>query len=474
MTLCNINTYTNGATSEPFELPDTLNIHTVTPEGTHIIASKLMDAVDWILNIFGLEQNVMLTNALYAVMVIIISLIVGAIVKWVLLTIVRKIADHTQIELIKRLRQGKFFTKLSRIIPALVFLAFMQFAFVVKDALSVFLSKCAWIYIVFATSIAINTIVYAVWSHIDERENKKRLPLKGLVQVVKGLLWIVAIIISIAIIVEKSPLSLLAGLGAFSAILMLVFKDNILGVVAGVQLSENDMLRVGDWIKVDGTTANGKVIEVSLTSVKVLNWDKTITTLPPYTLVSTSFQNFRNMQESGTRRIMRNYLIDADSVRMIDDRMIDEISDISMMRDYIRQKQSQFESGETQNVKNKAGLADGTIETNLGLFRAYVKMYLDRHPDINSEDTCFVNILEQSPNGIPLQVYCFTSTSEWIAYEGIQSEVFEHIAAMLPKFGLYTFENPSGRDSVNEGYLEAGGNPDDLYGLPFPFWKKRR
>ena len=230
-----------------------------------------------------------------------------------------------------------------------------------------------------------------------------------------------------------------------------------------------DMLRVGDWIKVDGTTANGNVVEVTLTSVKVLNWDKTITTVPPYSLVSGSFQNYRSMQESGTRRIQRWYYIDTDTVRFCSPQLLEEFKQIPLMKKYIETKQRQAADGKIRDVSNPEGLADGTIETNLGLFRAYVKMYLDQHPDISHEDTCFINTLQQTNGGIPLQIYCFTNTSAWVAYEGIQASIFEHIAAALPQFRLYAFENPSSRDTVNEGYLEAAGNPDNLYALPYPF-----
>ena len=173
--------------------------------------------------------------------------------------------------------------------------------------------------------MALSALIGGVWEHLDARENKRKLPLKGLAQLAKGIVWIVAAIVVIAILVDKSPAALLAGLGAFATVLMLIFKDSILGLVAGVQLSENDSLHVGDWIKVDGTDANGTVLEVTLTSVKVLNWDKTTTTLPPYSLVSGSFTNYRSMQESNTRRICRSYMIDADSVLPATPQMLDNI-----------------------------------------------------------------------------------------------------------------------------------------------------
>ncbi len=463
-----------GATSETIGVENTLLLTEHAFEGTHHIANFLMRCVKSILEILGLESYPTIEAALYAVLVILVAFMAGAIIKWILLRVVNKIANNYDNDLINNLRSVRFFTKLSRVIPPLIFLIMIQLTFSIKVSMSVLLTKCGWIYISIAASIAMNALIESVFVHINETRNKKNLPLKGLLQLMRWVIWIICAIIVVAIIVEKSPATLLAGLGAFAAVLMLIFKDSILGVVAGVQLAENDMLREGDWIKVDGTTANGMVKEVSLVSVKVQNWDKTITTLPPYSLISNTFQNYRNMLESGTRRIMRCYFIDADSIRFTDEKMLDEISQLKFMKDYIFKKKEQQQKGKIENISNSENLVDGTIETNIGLLRAYVKMYLDAHPNIDHYNTCFVNVLEATPSGIPLQVYCFTATSEWTKYEGVQSEVFEHIAAVLPKFGLYTFENPSGRDSVNEGYLEAGGDPDALYGLPYPFLRPQK
>lgn len=456
----------SGAT-EHFDT--TIKLPQIANESAHFIASILMDIVRGICNFFGWESNDDVVSLLYASLVIVIAILIGALVRTIVLWTVRKIAMHTAYTLMKDLRHNNFFTKLCRIIPPLVMILLMQFTLSGNDKIILWIEKCTWIYILFCIAIALNTLIYVIWSHVDERENKKRLPLKGFVQVIKALVWFMVIIIAIAIIVNRSPAALLAGLGAFAAVLMLVFKDSLLGIVAGVQLSENDMLRVGDWIKVDGTSANGNVIEVTLSSVKVLNWDKTISTIPPYSLVSGSFQNYRNMVESGTRRISRTYFIDTDTVRFCTPQMLEQFKSIPFMNDYITKKQRQQQDGQVENVNNKARLADGSIETNLGLFRAYVKMYLDSCNHISKNDLCFVNTLQQTASGIPFQIYCFTDTSAWVAYEGIQSEIFEHIAAALPLFGLYAFENPSSRDTVNEGYLEAAGNPANLYGLPYPF-----
>ncbi|MCM1319168.1 MAG: mechanosensitive ion channel family protein [Muribaculaceae bacterium] len=456
----------SGAT-ETFDTA--IKLPTIANESAHFISMILMKIVRLLCDLFGLEHNENIVGLLYATLVIIIAIVIGGLIKEGILWLVRKIAEHAQYALMRDLRRHSFFTKLCRVIPPLFMILLMQFALSSQDRIIYWIEKCIWIYILYCVAIAINTCIYVIWLHIDERENKKKLPLKGFVQVIKGVIWIFMIIIAVSILLNKSPATLLAGIGAFAAVLMLVFKDSILGVVAGVQLSENDMLRVGDWIKVDGTSANGTVIDVTLSSVKVLNWDKTITTVPPYSLISASFQNYRSMQESGTRRICRTYFIDTDTVRFCTPELLEQYKQIPMMEKYINAKLEQKQAGKVDDVNNPAGLVDGTIDTNLGLFRAYMKMYLDAHPHISKHDFCFVNTLQQTNGGIPLQLYCFTDTSAWVSYEAIQSGIFEHLCAMLPQFGLFAFENPSSRDSVNEGYLEAAGNPAYLYGLPYPF-----
>ena len=320
-------------------------------------------------------------------------------------------------------------------------------------------------------TIAINALIMTIWERVDARANKRKLPLGSLAQLAKGIAWIIASIVIIALIVDKSPLALLTGLGAFSAVLMLIFKNNILSVVAGVQLSENDSLHVGDWIAVPGTNANGTVQEVSLVAVKVLNWDKTTTTLPPYNLISSGFTNYRSMQQSNTRRVCRSFMIDADSVLPATPEMLERIRKVPMMDAFITKKLEQKAAGMIADVNNPAGLVNGTIDTNLGLFRAYMKMWLDANPNISHSSDCFVSTLAQTSAGIPLQIYCFTNTSGWFPYEGIQDTIFEHVAAMLHLFQLYTFENPSGRDTVIDGFLSPGKNINEVFGIPYPFFR---
>lgn len=455
-------------------------VHVIPPVGfhqetqeTYAVAHWLMDLVYWFLGLFHADNDRTLFTFVYAVIVFLISWGIGYALQWIVLGIVRLVGKRYHGGNYDALTSQHFFTKFVRIVPAIVFLILIQFTLYGKVTLASWLTRLTWVYFSFVLSDALCVLADVAWTRIDARENKRKLPLKGLVQLVKGIVWIIFAIISVAVILDRSPGSLLAGLGAFAAVLMLVFKDSILGVVAGVQLSENDSLHEGDWISVMGTNANGIVTEVSLTAVKVLNWDKTTTTLPPYNLVSQGFTNYNTMSQSNTRRIQRSYMIDADSVVACDEVLLQEFSEIPLMADWIAKKIEQRKAGKEVDAGNPDGLANGSIDSNLGCFRAYLKMWLEQNPEISkadSSDTLFVRTLPQTANGIPLEVYCFTSTSDWVTYEAIQSKVFEHIAVMLYRFRLYTYESPSGRDTVIDGYICPGKTPAQVFGMPYPFF----
>ena len=469
-----LNALITGAT-EPLSVATAHNLTRFIGDNTGLsyhVASFVMDIVDWILGFFGLEHNDTLVTFLYASVVFGIALIVGWIVQWIVLKIVELIARRTSATIYKALTGQRFFHKFCRIVPPLVFLALIEFTLSNHDTLSATLIKFTLIYIVVVMTVSLCAIIMAVWQSFNENANKRKLPLSGIAQLAKAIVWIIAVIIIVSILVDKSPVKLLTGLGACSAILMLVFKDNILSLVAGIQLSSNDSLHVGDWIVVDGTNANGTVLDVSLVSIKIQNWDKTTTSLPPYHLISSGFTNYRSMQQSNTRRICRSIMIDADSVLPATPEMLDKISKLPFMAEFIEKKLAQKAAGQVADVDNPAGLVNGTIDTNLGLFRAYVKMWLDANQHVAHDSDCFVSTLAQTAAGIPFQVYCFTATSKWFPYEAIQDTIFEHIAIMLQEFGLYTFENPSGRDTIVDGYISGGKSIDPVYGVPQPFFKE--
>lgn len=436
------------------------------------VAKFLMRISYDILSWFHLEDHPDLFVFVYAVLVFILSFGIGLILQWIIVKIVTRLSHHWTSDIYNNLVGEKFFTRICRIIPAVFFLIFIQFTLTSHVLLADWLTRITFCYIIILVSIALCSVVDVTWIHIDNRENKRKLPLKGVVSLTKGIIWIIATIIIIALLANKSPGALLAGLGAFAAVLMLVFKDSILGVVAGIQLSENDSLHVGDWIKVGD--ANGTVQEVTLTQVKVQNFDKTITTVPPYSLIGGGFTNYREMQLSNTRRVERSYLIDSESVVAATEQMLDEYAKIPLLTDWIVKKRAQKAAGKVENVFNSEGLVDGSIESNLGVFRAYLRLYLDQHPHVAHIDDgtvlTFITTLPQTAAGIPLQLYFFTSTSQWAQYEAICATVFEHIAVMLYRFNLNTFEyaTSTGAGALIEGIFPAKAPKGDVPGSSAP------
>lgn len=438
---------------------------------SHKVAQWLLSHIHRFLNWFGLEKDRVTEEFLYTAIIVIAALFIGWAIGNLVRMIVRKWVKVRRPELAQELVQKHVIVHCCRIIPPLVILGLLPFAFTGHSIINTIIMRGLLIYTSIVVCMAICSVSSFTWARLEEKRNTRNLPLRGILDTIIGILWVITVIVCVAILVNRSPVALLTGLGAFAAVLMLVFKDSILGLVAGVQLSENDSLHVGDWIKVNGTDANGTVMEVNLTSVVVLNWDKTTTTLPPYSLISGSFTNYRSMQQSNTRRICRSYMIDADSILPSTPQMLDNIRKVPFMDDYITRKLAQQAAGHVADVDNPEGLVDGSLDTNLGLFRAYMKMWLDANPCIAHDSDCFVSTLPQTATGIPFQVYCFTSTSKWFPYEAIQDGVFEHLASMLRFFQLYTFENPSGRDTVVDGYLSPGGDIDLVYGVPYPFFQ---
>lgn len=410
------------------------------------IAHWIINIIDSLLKKCGLPYNDTIEEFIYIIIVIGIAFGLGWIVSKIAILITNKMKWFKSASKSGSVLAEKTLLKVSRIIPPIVFLSLIPFAFSSESKIPNIIIRIALIYLIITIILAINGILNFLWKKYDEVSNTHNHPLKGLPQIAKGLIWLIGIIIIISIMVNKSPLALFTGLGAFAAVVMLVFKDSILGLVAGVQLSQNDMLRVGDWIVVPGTPANGIVADVSLTVVKVKNWDNTLAMLPPYTLVSTSFQNWRAMKESGLRQINRSYNISSKSIHSPSPKLIEKLKSIPLLTDYLNIKLSQQENGITENTQNSQGAVNGTIETNLGIFRAYLTLYMLNHPLIANDAIMIVNELEPTPEGIPIRLYCYTLTTDWVSYESIQSELFEHVALMAPQFELELFQFPTDLD----------------------------
>ena len=287
----------------------------------------------------------------------------------------------------------------------------------------------------------------------DQASAHKVRSIKSYVQLGKLMLMLAGGIVAVAVLMDRSPLIVLSGLGAMSAVLMLVFKDTILSFTAGVQLSSNDMLRIGDWIEMPQVGADGDVIDIALHTVKVQNWDKTITTIPTWRLMSESYRNWRGMSESGGRRIKRTLQIDASSIRFLEAADITRLSGITVLHEYIESKRAEIDraNAEARTTLGERGdlLANQRHLTNIGTFRAYVLAYLRVHPGVHQNMTLMVRQLQPTAEGVPLELYCFTASTAWQVYEATQGDIFDHLLAILPEFGLSLYQHPSGNDLRN-------------------------
>lgn len=407
---------------------------------SHQLATWLLVNIDMVLDKLGLEHDKTIEEIIYVSVIVLVALFLSWLLRRIILFMSRKVLILRNSEIGADLLRHKVLTHVSHVIPPLGILALIPFAFPRHSSIEHVIETIVLCYTVIVVVIAINAVLTFIWSRYDKKENTKNLPLKGILNVCKGIAWIVGVIILVSVLVGKSPGSLLAGLGAFAAVLSLIFKDTILGFVAGIQLSENDMLRVGDWIVVPGTIANGICIDVSLTAVKVQNWDNTIVTLPPYTLVSTSFQNWRGMSDSGYRLIEDKILIDSDTIKAADADLIEKVKSLPGMDDFISKTQKDgtfYDSG--------VAVVNGTLSTNLGLFRAYLCYYLMNHPMVGKDQQILVNTVTPTPEGLPLHIYCY-STTAWTAYEAVQSEILEQVVLMAPVFEIGVYNSPAGKD----------------------------
>lgn len=432
---------------------------------THVIGNEILKVIDSILGFLGLGHDHNLEQILYVIIISAVAIGIGLLIRIIVLFLVRKYMQLRSSDVANELTKTKVLTRCSHIIPPLVFLAFIPIAFNTgSHALSI-IERLAVAYSLVALAIGLNSILTFMWTHYDSHENKNNHPLRGLLNTGHGIVWIVISIIIISVLVDKSPTALLAGLGAFAAALMLIFKDSILGLVAGIQMSQNDMLRVGDWIVVPSTPANGTVIEVTLTVVKVKNWDNTVIYLPPYTLVSTSFQNWRGVFESGARQIERSVYIDNTTIVPISadevDRIVKTIN-LQEFTDFVNFQRKNLADNKGYAISTDVSPVNGTMDTNLGLFRAYMGAWLRFNKNIDNNSYIIARTLEQSSYGTPLQIYCYSSITSWTGYEAVRSEVFEHVAAMAPVFGLKIYNSPFGNSfEVENAGTEKGPSTEE-------------
>ena len=295
-------------------------------------------------------------------------------------------------------------------------------------------------------------VIGALQDAVAEYDAQTEVPIKSYAQIAKIVLYVLGGLVTVAVLTGKSPWVLMSGVGAVMAVIILVFRDTILSLVASFTIASNRLVKVGDWIEAPGFGADGDVIDIALHTVKVQNWDKTITTIPTYKLVETSFKNWRGMQDSGGRRIKRAIHLDMNTVRFCDEEMLGRFEKFELIAGYVRSRRQEVEADNSQRQADLSELVNGRRLTNVGTFRAYVAAYLHSHPDIHEDMTFLVRQLAPTPKGLPLEIYVFTTTTAWGEYESIQSDIFDHLLAVAPQFDLRVFQEPAGSDWRSGAY----------------------
>ena len=385
-----------------------------------------MDLGNWMNKIligWGIDPKIANTfdEAIIAILMICIAVGLDYLCQAILVGGMRKYTKHSPHVWNTLLMKRRVFHNLIHTIPGILVYILLPIAFVRGKELLLISQKICAVYIILSLLLAINGVLLMILDVYSEKAKAKNHPMKGFIQVLQVLLFFVGGIIMIAILVNKSPASLFAGLGASAAVLMLVFKDSILGFVAGIQLSANDMVRLGDWVTIPSSNANGIVQEITLNTVKIQNFDNTISTIPPYSLVNNSFQNWRGMVESGGRRVMKNIPLDLTTLKFCTPEMLDTFrKEIPLLADYQPE--------------------EGVIPTNSQVYRVYIERYLCSLPVVNQDLDLIISQKEATEYGVPIQVYFFSRNKIWKEYERIQSDIFDHLFAMVPKFDLKVYQ----------------------------------
>lgn len=394
------------------------------------------------------DAGVKAATAQYAVEVtlLVLLLIVAVISKMItdkiFKTTLSRTIRHKKYKWHNILVRSKFFRRLSHFVPiAILYSAspfFITYGATMRNVLN--------FYILFVIMMLIDSFLTALNDVYNTLAISKKRPIKGLIQIAKIAIYCVVIVVVIAHLLGQSPAVVLGSVGAFTAILMLIFKDPIVGFVSGVQIAANDMVRIGDWVEMPKYDANGEVIDISLTTIKVENFDNTITTVPTYAFISDSFKNWRRMQERGGRRIKRSILIDINSIKFCTPELLEKFKEIDFVADYVISMEQQLEEYNKQHDVSFDELFNGIHLTNIGVFRIYLQNYLNHNEFIHQDMAKIVRQLDPEENGLPLEIYTFSTLTEWADYEKIQSDLFDHIIAIAPEFDLRIYQSPSSSD----------------------------
>lgn len=373
------------------------------------------------------------------------ALLVNFVIKRVILRLLEPFLDT------KTTTSDRAAFRLATVVPLLIVANGVELVPHLYPAVRIVVHNVAMALVIISIAAALSKGLDYVNEVYNRRPEARNKPIKGYIQVLKIAIYCAATILAIAALIEESPLLLLSGLGAMAAVLLLVFKDTILSLVASVQLSSNDMLRVGDWIEMPSMGADGDVIDIALHTVKVQNFDKTITTIPTHKLISESYRNWRGMREAGGRRIKRALPIDQNAIRFMTDEEVSDMRRFRLLRDYLDRKDAELAEWNAREAAGEENRVNARRYTNIGLLRAYIIAYLKAHKRLTGKMTLLVRQLPPTPQGLPLEVYCFTGTTQWMDYESVQSDLFDHLIAILPEFGLRLFQEPSGLDMATIG-----------------------
>jgi miniconductance mechanosensitive channel len=396
----------------------------------------------------GLNQTqVNLVNgAIDVILIIIIALLANWIAKKIIIKAIKSYVDHSKTDWDDILYEKGVFNRLSHLAPALVINALIYLPLKEFPGLVLFIQTLTSVYMVIVVTLVLISLSNALLDIYNTFEISKQRPIKGYIQMVQMIIYFIATLAVISVLFHVKVGTLLTGLGASVAVLMFVFKDTILGLVGSIQLSTNDMVRIGDWIEMPKHNADGTVIEMTLTTIKVRNSNNTITTVPTYSMVSDSFINWRGMTESNGRRIKRSFYIDVKSIKFCDKTMIEKFGKMNLLKDYVTAKELEInEYNKSKNI-DESVLTNGRRMTNIGTFRAYLEAYLHNNENINKDLSLIVRQLQPTENGLPIEIYCFSKEKEFKLYEATQSDIFDHILAVIPEFELRLFQNPSGED----------------------------
>ncbi len=398
--------------------------------------------------------------------ILLLAIVAHTITKYIMNHWVVRLVNRTQTDWDDLLVRNKVFSALSHLVPLFILYSSTHFATPLLErplgemepavaaqmsadfyfSLGPFLLKMAKLYFVFTFIYIITTALNGANAIYQTTPFSQHRPIKGYIQLIQILSYFLGSIVAIAILMGKDPTVLIAGLGAMAAVLMLVFKDTILGFVASIQLSANEMIKLGDWIEMPGRRADGTVIDITLTTVKVQNWDRTITTIPTYTLVSESFTNWKGMEESEGRRIKRSIFIDMYSIRFCTPEMLEHFKKFGVISAYISSMEEEIRRYNRENNISEEDVLTGRRQTNIGVFRKYLELHLKNNPRINTNMSFIIRQLQPTEKGLPMEIYVFSKEKDWAAYEKLQNDLFDHIFAVIPEFGLKIFQSPAGND----------------------------